>query len=1215
MKRKILAGLLALALTCTSAMQFLPGDVRAEDQKDDVGTTYYVSSRNGDDLNKGTSEDEAFATLDKINEITLQPGDEVLLERGSVFEDQYLHVKGSGDAKDPIIISAYGEGDMPQINANGKGVWYQDFGKPLDNANHKYKGNVSTALLLNDVEYIEISDLEITNDRDKGIDDADKGLAYNDQNVMDRTGVASCTSNIGTADHIVLDNLYIHDVDGNVYNKHMLNGGIYFITALPKNEEETGISRYNDIQIKNCRVDTVNRWGIALSYTAYWDKFKTKAISDEICQKYGATNVLVENNYIKDAGGDSITTMYCYRPMVQNNVSEGAARQINTTDYSQTSFGRVAAAIWPWKCKDAVFQYNECFNTLNAASGNGDGQAWDADWGDGTLYQYNYSHGNTGGAVMFCGEQAYRNTFRYNISQEDLLGVLNLPSQPDAHVYNNTFYMKENVNFIRQSGMASNGKTTLENNIIYYSGETPRTENWNPGGRSTYDNNLYYNYTNVPSSDKNAIQAAKGTQVMADPGTAPTSTEGKAQSHNNPDEKTVFDGYKLVEDSLAVNAGKIIKDESGKAVEKDFFGKNVGAIPEIGAAESDAVTLAIRSDVYDIADGEISGLVKGTTVEQFLANLIYDDGVTIVVKNASGDTLHADDVVKGGMSVELTFENDSATYSIAANKDNELKSSIFMVEGSTIYVPSTEKNPMSVEEVKAGVTVHETATVSVRNNDTEVTEGNATEGMTLRITAENGDMNDFNISVKNDYQWALDYAGNVQGNVWFAQMRTSDTDYKNLTDYDPQYPNWVVDQWYGPGVDLPNHTTPTDENTHGLLSDTTGPTVSEGMAMTFRAPKDGYVSFNVKDDEPYLRQSGNAGGSVELKLTVNGETIQSCVLEESKVQGDFPAVEKLKVEKGDFIRVEAKNNGKPTKPSIHVTPEIQYLNESIEEETETLRPAVLAYLVELAKEQKENGALEGVVESVVEIFETRLEYAESLLAKVEQGETGVTQSDLDKATEELLEAMHYLSFKADKTDLLTVIGMAEDLTANKEEYIASTYEPFEKALKSAKAVAEDKSALQDEIDESWHQLLTAMANLRFQPDKSKLEELLAAVKDIDTRLYTKETVQAFAKAYAYAEDIYEKEDADTEEVTAAYDGLKEAYAALKKTDKRAAVEKVQANAGSGNSAGTASKTNTATGTKKVKASAKTGDTGVWFPVGVMFTAALTGAAMVLKKRK
>ena len=33
---------------------------------------------------------------------------------------------------------------------------------------------------------------------------------------------------------IVLDDLYVHDVDGNVYNKHMANGGIYF------NRRETG---------------------------------------------------------------------------------------------------------------------------------------------------------------------------------------------------------------------------------------------------------------------------------------------------------------------------------------------------------------------------------------------------------------------------------------------------------------------------------------------------------------------------------------------------------------------------------------------------------------------------------------------------------------------------------------------------------------------------------------------------------------------------------------------------------------------------------------------------------------------------------------------------------------------------------------------------------------------------------------------------------------
>lgn len=44
---------------------------------------------------------------------------------------------------------------------------------------------------------------------------------------MDRTGVAGVAKDNGTVDHIVLNDLYIHDVTGNVYNKHMTNGGIY----------------------------------------------------------------------------------------------------------------------------------------------------------------------------------------------------------------------------------------------------------------------------------------------------------------------------------------------------------------------------------------------------------------------------------------------------------------------------------------------------------------------------------------------------------------------------------------------------------------------------------------------------------------------------------------------------------------------------------------------------------------------------------------------------------------------------------------------------------------------------------------------------------------------------------------------------------------------------------------------------------------------------
>ena len=56
------------------------------------GTTYYVSTLDGKDSNNGTSEDSAFYSLQKISELTLQPGDRILLERGSVFTNGYLHL-------------------------------------------------------------------------------------------------------------------------------------------------------------------------------------------------------------------------------------------------------------------------------------------------------------------------------------------------------------------------------------------------------------------------------------------------------------------------------------------------------------------------------------------------------------------------------------------------------------------------------------------------------------------------------------------------------------------------------------------------------------------------------------------------------------------------------------------------------------------------------------------------------------------------------------------------------------------------------------------------------------------------------------------------------------------------------------------------------------------------------------------------------------------
>ena len=515
MKKKWISAALSLTLASTTITTMMPAYTVHAEEAATQGTTYYISSAKGDDKNDGTSKDKPFKTLNKINEITLQPGDQVLLEKGSVFDNQALHLKGSGTADAMILVSTYGEGKRPQINTNGRGQWELNYGKPLDNKNHKWHGTVSSSILLKDVEYVEISGLEITNDRDTA-NDPEKDMEYNNSAVMDRTGVAGVAKDKGTLDHIVLDDLYIHDVDGNVYNKHMTNGGIYFIVEKPTDEKKTGISRYDDVQIKNCQLDTVNRWGIAVGYTYNWDKFTSAELNEDVMSKYSSTNVVIENNYLNNVGGDAITTMYLDEPLIQYNVSEGSSAQINTTDYTdpqpvlddkgnpvpgQThTGGRVAAGIWPWKCKNAVFQYNECFKTLNASKGNGDGQPWDADYGDGTNYQYNYSHGNTASTIMFCGGESINNTFRYNISVHEDMGPLDPAGNAgNTQVYNNTFVIKEGI---RSIWYRDSGPVTMENNIFYFDGEQPaQITNWNPRNNKVYSNNLFYNVSSYPDDN------------------------------------------------------------------------------------------------------------------------------------------------------------------------------------------------------------------------------------------------------------------------------------------------------------------------------------------------------------------------------------------------------------------------------------------------------------------------------------------------------------------------------------------------------------------------------------------------------------------------------------------------------------------------------------------------------------------------------------------
>ena len=112
--------------------------------------TYYVSSLHGSADFDGLTPQTPFLHPAQVSALSLQPGDKVLLERGSVFAGEAMHLKNCGDiAGAPIEIGAYGTGDaLPCIAANGTGVWYQDYGTLLVLGSHVFRGEVSSAVLL-----------------------------------------------------------------------------------------------------------------------------------------------------------------------------------------------------------------------------------------------------------------------------------------------------------------------------------------------------------------------------------------------------------------------------------------------------------------------------------------------------------------------------------------------------------------------------------------------------------------------------------------------------------------------------------------------------------------------------------------------------------------------------------------------------------------------------------------------------------------------------------------------------------------------------------------------------------------------------------------------------------------------------------------------------------------------------------------------------------
>ncbi|PDH98487.1 hypothetical protein B9C75_00370 [Bifidobacterium bifidum] len=1047
-----------------------------------TGTTYYVSSTHGDDGNAGTDQNHPWKTLDKVNAIAtdLKPGDSVLLERGSTFQDQYLHIKDtSGTADAPITIADYGDASAkPVIAANGvKGSrWYQNYRASV--GNHQNKGTVSSAILLKDVSYITVKNLEITNDDPdvydpidtwKWTDTADSDGTKLDRSAdrMDRTGVAGIAENGTTMSHVTLEGLNIHDVDGNIYNKHMANGGIYFMAHYARENKNAAdntwlqnhISRFDHITIKNNIVKDVDRWGIAVGYTAYLNFIDAAwgdgSIDDDLIAKYGQTNVTIENNYVKGAGGDAITLMYCDRPVIQYNVGDSVSKHMNDVDYPHDREhggrygGWVAAGIWPWRCKDPIFQYNEMYNNLNSEHGNGDGQAWDADYGDGTLYQYNYSYGNSFASLMICNQYAINTTFRYNISQNDRRGVFDLPSNgPGNHIYNNTVYIGKDSAVLTGR---SNSQAKFENNIFINATDTKKTETWNRGnqhGGQTYDNNMYVNYANKPASDSNAVEVADVKTVLANAGHAPSAPKADGSVYGRSGSE--FDGYKPVDGSPAINAGKVISDMNDYAVTNDFFGNTIKGTPDLGAVESNVLSVSGKVNAYETA-----------TV--------------------------------GGSKV--------------------------------VYVPFTAKNPTTVKQLRAGLTVGDGSVANVYRGGNKLAADAAIQSDdVLRFEVE-GTSNtpiEYTIAQKNAWNWVDDFKTDSQGPIWTSQRQVSGK-WQTITDFGSDvYPQTYYDKYYGVGVDYQNKSLPADRSAiHGLIADNPGDSAATAMAWT--APKAGSVKVTLDKVtgahvEPYIRQSNSNGKDVVLKLLKNDEVICSATMTDSFATATgfneclASAKGTVKVAVGDVLRFSVDAATGASKSSIHISPVITYTDADepspepgLSEQYAAAYPASVAAkvgekataAVSFTKGGAAADAPAGTTFAVAgDGFTVAADGTVSFTpTDAQAGKTvtaTVTVTYSDKSTDTATVTFKVAAKDPEpeptdpKADLRKEVESASKL--DEKDYTADSWKVFAAALDNAKAVLEDKDATEAQISGALTTLKSATAALAKAGDTGKPDD-------------------------------------------------------------------------------------------------------------------------------
>lgn len=506
-----------------------------------AGNTYFVSA-DGNDSSDGLSIKTAWRSLEKVSNTIFCPGDKILFRSGQVWNGQ-LTLNGTGTPDKPIVISSFGGEKKPVINtgsAEGAGI------------------------LLKNQGGWEISNLEITSGAPPELGKTRQGIYV----LIDEPGVK--------AEHIVIENCYIHDIWGQLGGVRERSSAI-LVSCRNRSRssvEAADAPSLNNVRIERNRIERVDKTGI---------------VTDNV-----TNGLLVRKNYMNNLGGDGIIVGGSYRALVEFNEIHRSCLRSGYLDLpGDDGWWPHTAACWLIRCEETIMQFNEVYDT-GREPGNGDGFAYDFDfYCKRCIAQYNYSRNNHGFLLLMY--DIFENVARYNISENDQTHLVQMQGSlaDDRNIlYNNVFYVDHgtlDLDFFRgdfeESAKDINQLGAMFRNNIFYAtgqgrfrtvyslGETmvrsfDESVKPNLPSGSIFLNNCYYGpWKNGLPDDPKAI--------VADPKFVAPGTGGFGLDSTS--------GYRLQDDSPCINAGMYIPFNGGR----DFFGNAVDdGHPDIGAFEA-----------------------------------------------------------------------------------------------------------------------------------------------------------------------------------------------------------------------------------------------------------------------------------------------------------------------------------------------------------------------------------------------------------------------------------------------------------------------------------------------------------------------------------------------------------------------------------------------------------------------------------------------------